>query len=370
MIMFVGIFVDDDERDFKYAEVMSIYEEPSLNVTILRPDKPLVDLADEILSSRPDLLALDFRLDEVLFEDKPNRYKAGPLAQQLRDHATEVPSEDFPIILVSHEQKVRDFYNPDLTTHDLFDRIYKKESIGGHVFKNEILSLIVGYRKIIDFIGKDDALAGILSLNKEYKDAIPSQFFIDIAELKAPHQISRYILKNVIFRTGVLLDTNEILAKFGISPTSNDIPEFKNILFENQVNYKGIFSEGWERWWAFKLEEFGQSLCGDVLGKFTAEQRCACINGEKGINLTPAVSRWTNRTSAYFAVACTSCHSPTEFDFSVEAHDPVLYDFLEKKRICWKCVQTGQYKEKGLRVSESDKFIAGKIENGQILPEG
>ncbi|HCT29729.1 MAG TPA: hypothetical protein DIW31_03110 [Bacteroidales bacterium] len=367
--MFTGIFIDDDERDFKYAESMSIAGDPGLSISILRPDIAFVEIADHIRREKPDLLALDFRLDEVLLGDAPNRYKAGPLAQLLRDYATESPADDFPIILVSHEQKVRDFYNPDLTSHDLFDRIYEKEYLGRSGTQKEIMSLITGYKKIIQFIGKDGLLVNLLDLNPEYCHAINEQFIIDISQFRAPHQVSRYVLKNIIDRVGVLLDINSVLAKLGLNHASTDIEQLKEVLRHNKIHYTGAFSEGWERWWAFRLDDFGQSLCGVSLGDLTAEEKVNCLKGKLKLELKPATSRWTNASSAYFAFACASCNMPTELDFSVEAYDPLPFDFIEKKRVCWKCLQTGEYKEKNLKVSQNDRFIANKVENGQISEE-
>jgi hypothetical protein len=367
--MYKGIFVDDDVRDFKYAESMSHHEAPGLTVKGLLPDKTLVELSDQIRGDSPDLLALDFRLDEQLCDDHSNRYKAAPLAQHLRDHATESPRDDFPIILVSHEDKVRDFYNPDLTAHDLFDVAYEKENLGNSTTKKEIFSLVIGYKRIIELLGNKNLLLNCLRLDTEFEDAVNSQLVDDVSSLRAPHQISRYVLKNIINRAGPLIDQYELLARLGIDPSSDDIEKVKEILRQQEINYSGIFAEGWERWWTFKLEDFGRSLCGQSFGELNADERCACLSEHFGLKIRPVRSRWTNKSDVYFAFACASCKLPTEFDFSVEAHDPLLFDFMDKKRICWKCIQLGEHVENKIKVASADLFISKKIENGEIVFE-
>lgn len=365
--MFTGLFIDDDERDFKYAGNMSI--PGKLEMLVLRPDRSFVDIADEIYHCKPDILALDFRLDEILFENSPNRYKAGPLAQLLRDHATDSPTDDIPIVLVSHEQKVRDFYNPDLTSHDLFDCIYEKENLGTPFFKSEILSLILGYKKIINCFKSGSRLLDLLCLDSADSVRLHYQHILNISEFKAPHQISRYVHKNIIRRNGPLLDEPSLFAALGIAPDSTGTASLKAFLAENGIRYQGVFSEGWERWWEYRLVELGVKIAGVAFADLTGEERVAALNSVCASNLRPAKSRWTNSSESFFAFACASCLMPTEIDFSVEAYDPIPYDFMPKQRICWKCIQTGEYKENKLQVGANDRFIADRIENGIITQE-
>lgn len=77
-------------------------------------------------------MALDYRLDDPL----SSGYKAGALAQLLRDSVMDTVAEDFPIILVS------------VTAHDLFDGYFSIYPLSTHSI--EILSLVLGYKKIRD----------------------------------------------------------------------------------------------------------------------------------------------------------------------------------------------------------------------------
>lgn len=369
--MFKGLFIDDNESDKGYAERMS--ESGKLQVEFRKPDKSIIDLADEIIEYKPDLLALDYRLDEVELPshvNRQNRFKAGPLAQQLRDHAMDNPSNDFPIILVSHEDNIQRFYGPDLTTHDLFDSVYTKKRLVENEkdCKKEFISLTEGYRQLILSTSKPDKLSFLLNIKKDEKGILNKQYLNDINVQNVPHQLARSIFKNITLRYGLLLDRNDVIAASGVNPESKDIDKLIEELRKNDINYTGVFSEGWPRWWSHRLSDFGEKICGDRLGNLNAEDRIKRLNAALGTELAPAKSRWTGKTDALFAVACASCGNPTEMEFSVSAYDPVPVEMMQKKRICFKCIQTGEYDEHKLRIDEGDSFVAQRIESGKIIP--
>jgi hypothetical protein len=90
------------------------------------------------------------------------------------------------------------------------------------------------------------------------------------------------------------------------------------------------------------------------------------LNKKWGLKLLPAKSRWKNDTDAFFGFACASCHLPTERAFSVLAYDPTLYSFVQRKSVCWKCVETGEFEKHDLEIDDGEKFIVEKILNGEI----
>lgn len=375
-MMYKGFFVDDSERDKGIGENLSIAGKEGMEVEFIKPELPLVELAEKLLSDKPDLVALDYRLDEEREkEDAPNRYKAGPLAQYLRDNALDSTESDFPIILVSHEHKIKKYFEPDLTVHDLFDRHYTKQEIVKEPdrCRREILSLARGYKQLIGIWDKQDRLYLLVGLNEDDKAEIDQQPLRELNALKAPHQVIRNIFRYFIDRSGILLDLNNLLASLGISPDSKNLDKLLSVLNKNGITYTGIFGKGWERWWNYRLHRLGQELCSEHLGYLTAEQRVLCLNENFGLKLIPAKSKWTGRTDAMFAFACASCRQPTEMEFSVAAYEPLPHPgLIHPKRICWKCVQTGEYQNiyPRLSVHEDDLLVANKIEHGEIKGEG
>jgi hypothetical protein len=187
-----------------------------------------------------------------------------------------------------------------------------------------------------------------------------------ITEEVAPHVIAREIFKYFIDRNGLLVDEKNMYAIIGIDHASEGTDSLKEILGKNGIAYSGVFSGGWERWWLHRLKKFAEDICGERIGNLNAEDRCTCFNKALGIKLVPAKSKWTTKTNALFSFACSSCNWPTEIEFSVIAQEKNTEQFLNRKRICFSCIESGEYKEKKLKIDESDIFISEKIESGKI----
>ncbi|MEK8022110.1 MAG: hypothetical protein VSS75_034975 [Candidatus Parabeggiatoa sp.] len=364
--MYQGIFIDAIEANKRFADLMSIQGPQGLQVTFQQP-RELMTLAQEISAAQPDLVALDYCLNDPL--NKPSLgYKAGPLAQQLRDQALESVNQDFPIILVSHQNDINAFFE-NLTAQNLFDRCFSKEELGnGGNPRLQILSLVKGYKQLIKNWNKPERWSLFFDLTPEEKERVAYQAIRELDKLKAPHQVARDILRYVIDRQGLLLDKDNVLAQLGVAKTGEDVEALLEILKKDKVLYTGIFSEGWTRWWSHSLDDWENNLCDEHLGNMTAKERVSCLNKQFGLKLSPAKSRWQGHTEALFSFACDSCHQPTEEQYSVAAYDPLPlpYTFARAHYICWTCVETGEFKDKGLELDEGERFIVKKIQNGEM----
>jgi hypothetical protein len=364
--MYQGIFIDAIEANKRFADLMSIKGPHGLRVTFQKPSE-LVTLAQEISATQPDLVALDYRLNDPR-KKRPLGYKAGPLAQQLRDQALETVSQDFPIILVSHQDDIKAFFE-NVTAHNLFDRCFSKEELGnGGSQSLQILSLVKGYKHLIKNWNKPERWSIFFGLTDQERVRVAYQAIRELDKLKAPHQVARNILRYVIDRQGLLLDKDNVLAELGVAKEKRDVDALLEILKQEKLMYTGIFSEGWTRWWSHSLEDWEKNLCDEHLGNMTAKERVSCLNKKFGLKLSPAKSRWQGHTEAFFSFACDSCHQPTEEQYSVAAYDPLPlpYTFARAHYICWKCVETGEFKDNGLELDEGETFIVKKIQNGEI----
>jgi hypothetical protein len=362
--MYQGIFIDNQDSDKRFAGLMSTSGQHGLHVSFQKP-KELMTLAQEILAHQPDLVALDYRLDDPR---KPlsSGYKAGALAQLLRDSVMDSVAEDFPVILVSQQDELNTFFD-NVTAHDLFDGYFSKETLGnGSTHSIKILSLVKGYKKLIQYWNEPQRWASLLAVFQPEKLEVAYQAIRTLDKLKAPHQVAHDILCYVINRQGLLLDKDNLLAQLGVAKAGKNVDAILDILKTDKVLYTGIFSEGWTRWWLHRLQDWGDDLCGESLGNMTAKERVSCLNNKLGLELSPAKSRWQNNTDALIAFACASCHQPTERDFYVLAYDPVPYSFVQRKPICWKCVETGEFEKHGLEIDDGAELIVEKIRNGEM----
>lgn len=373
--MYRIIFVDDRTEDFKKLDNLTKVEGVDIKIEPLLPKAMLTETAKDIVNSNPDLVILDYRLDEKPLESGQFiNYKAGPLAQHLRDRAIENIRNDNPIIAVSYEYKIRDFYNPNETVHDLFDRVYLKDDIleKPERIKKELIAYIEAYKEIINYFGHDDMLHRLLRMDNTESGFIDYQYFKELSRLKAPHLIVKHLFPVLIERSWLLLDNDDLLALLGINPECKNSEDFSTLLasmVKGNAKYDGIFSSGFDRWWLSRVKSYFENICPESPGNLTAKERVDCLNQILKLNLKPAISRWIKNSNTYMSFACSSCKYPTEEEFSVAAYDQLRPPFLSKKRICWKCIQTGEYEEKKLLIDEGELYIAEKIKNGEITPD-
>ncbi len=356
--MYQGIFIDNQKTDKHFASLMSIPGKNGLIVKFQQSEE-LIKLAKNILVNQPNLVVLESHLNKD--------YKATPLALQLRDYTFENVAKDFPIVLLSHENKITG-YDDDVTAHNLFDYRLTKQEVAEHPeHRQKMLSLVKGYQRMIkNWTKKSERWATFFTLNKEERVVVAYQAIRELDKVKAPHQVAQQILRYVIDRQGILLDEDNVLAQLGVTKAGNDIEPLFARLKTDKVIYSGVFSEGWTRWWQHRLWDWEKQICDEALGNLTAKERVACLNEKLGLNLSPAISRWQEHTDALFAYACDSCHQPTEDQYSVAAYDPLPHTYIRGKRICWKCVETGEFVDTGLEIDDGERFIVDMIQNGEM----
>lgn len=373
--MLRGIFIDDKDSESQYAKHLTTGSGGEISFEFRRADTELTTLADEILAGNYGVLAVDYRLDEnQIGTDPKNRYRAGALAQLVRERILDNPDSDLPVVLVSVEQNVRNYYRPDLTAHDLFDRVYTKDDVVRTTAPLQILSLANGYETFRRFIRKEMDLNEVLGLAPDERGFVSEDEIQDIATLAAPHQVAHCFFELFIDRTGKLLRENDLLARLGLALDTPDKDKLLEILSVSNVTYTGALSDGWPRWWEHRLRAWGRDVAGIELGDVPAMKRALILNEKFELQLKAAISRWTESSDALFAVACASCGSPTELQYAVPAYDNSRYKSVERKRICWACVESGDYQEtrgkrEPLRIDSGGKLIAEKIEGGLITRE-
>jgi len=356
--MYQGIFIDDQKADKHFASLMSTPGKNGLTVKFQQPTE-LISLANNIVKNQPAFVALNYS----------NGYQAEPLAQLLRSYSSENVTHDFPIVLLSNEHDITAFLN-NVTAHNLFDSRFTQQEVADNPEnRKKILSLVKGYKRMIkNWTKKSERWATFFALNKEERVVVAYQAIRELDKLGAPHQVAQHILRYVIGRQGILLDKDNVLAQLGVAKAGKDVDTLFARLKKDKVIYSGVFNEGWTRWWQHRLQDWGEQLCDEPLGNLTAQERVACLNEKLGLNLSPAESRWQEHTDALFAFACDSCHQPTEQQYSVIAYEPepLSYSFIQRKHICWKCVETGEFAESGLTIDDGERFIVEMIQNGEM----
>lgn len=369
----IGFFVDDNAEE--RTRISRLLEQDDLQIDPqFEPIAP-TDLRDVLLENTPDLVALDFRLDDEDLDD--NNYKGGALAQILREAVLETPKLDFPIILVSTEENIKQIYGIDRTSHDLFDQKYMKGRLNNKTYRTtchrEILSLANGYKAIAAAIGKGQAdLSTLLDLDVDELAIVPLHgLATDIKDANSvTHVVARVLLRQVICRVGPLLAEKDIAAHLGIANEEEQIAQVVEYLGERGMCYTGVFSDGWYRVWRHRMEEWAGDNLIAPLSSFTGEERAEKLSEITGITLKPAASQWTGNSNELFAFACTVCENPTERRNSVALYDKYFLPYSERKRLCFDCLIRGELERTtSLSVDEGDAEIAADVRASRIARE-
>jgi hypothetical protein len=352
-----GVFVDD--KDKVYARLLT--RRGFLEFTYLPVRADIASLANQILKLEPAVVALDYRLDEEVGSLPTDQtYKASAVAQHLRDKAVESPADDFPIVLVSAELKIRDMFDPDRTAHDLFDKVFVKEQISEDAERAQI--------ELVSLADAYQALTGQKAYQLEaFLAALPEdQTFIDIQELKtpvetasAPHQVVGFALKQLFGKPGLLLDAADTGARIGVTPKS--FKALQPALAEAGLAYVGQLAEGWPRWWAHRLDAWLTKLLGTRPITLAAAERAERLGAPLGMALEPSPSPWTGGTDEKIAFACASCRRGAEVRHSVNAFEGPIPRYRSARRICWDCVQTDRYVAERLQIDELDEKLAAEV---------
>lgn len=207
---------------------------------------------DDIDSHNPDLILMDFRLMEV----GTGEVNAPAFAQYYRSLMVDDPKKSIPIVLLSNDDNIRDFYK-DFTSHDLFDFSINKSKFTENLEKYTSLmkELIESYQQISTDQSNKKSLVDLLKIPAKLKDQIDPRIETTLQEDKFitnVYMASRFILNDIVKPIGVLIGEDVLAARVGVSKDSNDWPLLCENL--NDFSYQGIYSKTYKRWWAEGVE--------------------------------------------------------------------------------------------------------------------
>lgn len=364
------LFIDDETgaptkalldgfNDTKFVEV------DSLILTKGEPFETVCNrIKDEFNNHRYDGVLIDLCLDGT--GSNSLAFKAQPFAQQIRTWASENKMPQVPVVLCSTLGKF-DVYRKDSASHDLFDYyfdktdiIYTKESI-------RLKSLSEGYqalnRKGItpeEYLGRNDYEANDAKM-------------IDFLKGQSVFETARRIIKDVLQYSGFLIDQHIVAARMGINlgESKEGWSKLRDVI-AGEAAYNGVFSDGWKRFWADKVNTFFMRLSGGRPYQIlSAEERVEIlsINGFNGL-VTAKPIDYNN--SSYFNTVC--CHSGLPLDSmeGIPVEDRMsLMQWQENHYVSFLYVAKGDYKEENLCQEGLKKMqvIKQRILDGQAKEE-
>ncbi len=221
-----------------------------------------------------DGILLDLRLD-----DTPNSsdFTATEFAQHIRTLVTKGElTKDLPIILFSTDEKLQQVYATDLSSHNLFDSYIRKVNTHKNASK-ELSALAKGYIKIEKNQDNITKLMGVDKLSN-LQNEILSRFLEEKSKIPI-HEYAQFILKELIFITGVLINEDILASRLGVDKLNTNIEDWNKIkeLFEN-AKYKGVFCEAWDRWWINDIDSIFNKITGHYLAQLNAKEKINKFN--------------------------------------------------------------------------------------------
>jgi len=274
-----------------------------------------------------DGLLLDLRLDEYKDDNgKHSEFTATEFAQHIRTLVTKQElGKDLPIILFSTDEKLQQVYATDLSSHNLFDRYLTKVNTPDNASK-KLYSLAKGYVEIEEYKESYRLNNGQLDLDEFKKTYIAKLIrlenlfdidsrifsrFSENGERIPTHEYAQVILKDLIYVTGSLINEDILSARLGIDKNNSDDWEKVKEFFEN-AKYKGVFSDGWNRWWMFEIDNLFESITGTYLSHLDAFQRVEVLKDKLSLSKLIVAEPIKLNTSTRYTTICKAYERPLD----------------------------------------------------------
>ena len=261
-----------------------------------------------------DGLIVDLRLDQTAPAGQiPVNYKAQQLASQLHTAMAERLIPDFPIVLWSITQKLARSFDRDLSSHTLFDLVINKEKLLGKesLQATNLVSLVLGYRKICMTARNSCFWREVLSAPHSLE--LDHRIGESLTSTLPAHILAKYILDNIIWKSGPLIDQSTLCARLGITEASFRASQLAKALLRG-ASYKGAFCDAWPRWWWANIEKWWQSKNPNLpsILSLTAQERVDIIKKVfkvKNIVIAQPVAR---KYSKRFTTICQCTMEPLD----------------------------------------------------------
>ena len=257
-----------------------------------------------------DGLILDLKLDDLPNENNQRaNFRGTSLAQEIRTRQKEGILKSFPIVLFSANDKTQQAL--EKSGKDLFDILIDKSKLNDKtfpVFTPQLIELPKGYKMLYD----STEIAKILKADESLLD---SRFVYEFKEVeKSPvHIQSRFLITELLTKQGLLIDEDILAARLGIDKSkSTDWSKLLELL--TNAKYKGVFCNGWPRWWMHSIEKWWkEDIKSDLyLRSTSANERVEKIKQATELTQLVAATKIDKADSDEFWTICKGYGHPLD----------------------------------------------------------
>jgi hypothetical protein len=225
-------------------------------------------------------LILDLRLDGT-GEDR-TEFNATSLAQELRSVAARGEIPTFPIVLCSTEEKIKDTYSSDKTSHDLFDYKISKSNPkpDWQKLSQKLFSLANGYKWLNGTKPNLEQVFGITDTSK-----LDQRILEDTYSFSTEYDSAHFVIKNFFHQRNPLINEKVLAARLGIDLVATPVEDWNKLLdgLFKGAKYSGLFSDGWQRWWTDTIVSIFAEISGERLSFLNAADRVKILREKSGI---------------------------------------------------------------------------------------
>ena len=303
-------YIDDDPDSYNKIQG---FECDNLVITAVQHQDSWENQLDYLKSieSHIDGLILDLKLDDVPNENRIRaQFRGTSLAQEIRTRQKEGELKSFPVILFSANDKIR--LALENSGKDVFDICIDKSEIKEEsfsIYRSQMIALISGYNRLQSLTdGKED----IFSIDPSFLDC---RFLSEFDNIKSSpiHLQARFLISELLEKQGLLINEDVLAARLGIDKgKSSDWNLLKTKIASAQ--YKGVFYEGWTRWWMPLIEEWWSKglKANTSLRSSSAEERVAIIRKFFHFENLVAAERIEKSNSDDFWTVCMAYNRPLD----------------------------------------------------------
>lgn len=295
------LYLEDLNPETKIAE----FKQYGYDIEAYKPQS-LEDTCAFILKGDYDALVFDYKLTANREKNANKLYNAPTIAQTLRSM-----SACMPIILMSNQKVIRESFELDYTSQDLFDFFISKEDFSNDINKccMKIDAFITAYDKIKSNAYKlQPILMASTSVYKKIDFRLKER--IESNEIKTNvYAICRFINYELIRSIGILIGEDVLSSRLGVS---KDSPDWNVLIAQlSEYKYQGILSEVYDRWWWDSVENWWNKISPtQTLRQLSSDERVVIIKESLDLNnLDPIQPIEYAQSNMFWTICKETCHA-------------------------------------------------------------
>lgn len=364
-----AVFIDDVAQDLRYADRLT---QAGLPCLALKPP-PTIDellrlLAQSLREDAYDVVLLDYRLDDE-FNDVTGgtNYRGGTVAATLKEL-----HPDIPLVLVTHESKLRRWLLHNPRVRRLFDYQVLKEDLNQaserEGIAQRIEDLALSYHTIASATARSadqdpwEIVADLMAASPSERDTLSSSYAGPTP--RTTNEIADWLLHEVIKYPGFLLDERETAVRLGVTASSFRESGVQSWL--ESAMYSGVFSKLGHRWWRGRIADLLFEAAGvDSFG--TSEQRVEAIARRTGLSdLIADRCVWCD--GGAIARSCSVCSQAVDSAHHLVGRVDERPRWAEPFVVCFRCIQEGREEEEEIQYAPGTSQLVQDLKTGNLLP--